>query len=50
MSLLKKNLSQIWDQLRAKKSQMSDFLESVQIKNLRGIQDLRVPFSYPVSV
>lgn len=50
MSLLKKSLSQIWDQLRAKKSQMSDFLESVQIKNLRGIQDLRVPFSYPVSV
>lgn len=50
MSLLKRNLTQIWDQLRGKKALMGEFLESVQIKNLRGIQDLRVPFSYPVTV
>jgi predicted ATPase len=50
MSLLKRNLTQVWEQLRGKKPLMSEFLESIQIKNLRGIKDLRVPFSYPVTV
>jgi predicted ATPase len=50
MSLLKRNLNQVWEQLRSKKALMSEFLDSVQIKNLRGIEDLRVTFNYPVSV
>lgn len=50
MSLLRRNLHQVWDQLRGKKTQMPQFLESVQIKNLRGIRDLKVKFSYPVTV
>jgi predicted ATPase len=50
MNLLRRNLHQVWDQLRAKKTQMPQFLESVQIRNLRGIRDLRVDFTYPVSV
>ena len=50
MSLIRRNFTQVWDQLRAKKSQMVQFLESVQIKNLRGIHNLQVNFSYPVTV
>lgn len=50
MSLIRRNFIQVWDQLRAKKPQMAQFLESVQIKNLRGIKDLQVNFSYPVTV
>jgi len=50
MSLLHKTFTQIWDQLRAKKPQLSQFLESVRIQNLRGIADLPVNFGYPVTV
>jgi hypothetical protein len=50
MSLLRRNLHQVWDQLRAKKAQMAKFLESVHIRNLRGIVELPVTFGYPVSV
>ncbi|MGI9212000.1 MAG: ATP-dependent nuclease [Methylococcaceae bacterium] len=50
MSLIRRNFTQVWDQLRAQKPQMAQFLESVQIKNLRGIEDLQVNFSYPVTV
>lgn len=50
MSLIRRNFTQVWDQLRAKKPQMANFLESVRINNLRGIADLQVNFSYPVTV
>lgn len=50
MSLLRRNLHQVWDQLRAKKAQMPKFLESVSLRNLRGITELSVNFGYPVSV
>lgn len=50
MSLIQKTFAQIWDQLRAKKPQLPQFLESVRIENLRGIRDLPVSFSYPVTV
>ena len=50
MNLLRRNLHQVWDQLRAKKAQMPQFLESVQIQNLRGIRELKVKFAYPVTV
>ena len=50
MSLIRRNFTQVWDQLRAKKPQMAQFLESVRINNLRGINDLQVNFSYPVTV
>jgi predicted ATPase len=48
--VLERNLRQIWDQLRAKKPQLARFLDEVRIQGLRGIRDLRVPFTYPVSV
>jgi predicted ATPase len=50
VSLIRRNFTQVWDQLRAKKPRMVQFLESVQIKNLRGINDLQVNFGYPVTV
>lgn len=50
MSLIRRNFTQVWDQLRAKKPQMAQFLESVQIKHLRGINNLQVNFTYPVTV
>jgi len=50
VSLIRRNFTQVWEQLRGKKPQMAQFLESVQIKNLHGINDLQVNFSYPVTV
>ena len=40
----------IWDQLRGKKPHYAEFLERVTIRNIRGIAELTVPFTYPVSV
>jgi len=42
--------SNLWDQLRAKKPQLTEFLDEITIKNLRGISDLSVRFEFPVSV
>lgn len=50
MSLTRRNFIQIWDQLRAKRPMLRQFLESVHIGNLRGIRDLQVNFNYPVTV
>ena len=41
---------QLWNQLRKKKSQLNHFLSEVRIQGLRGIDDIRVVFDYPVSV
>ncbi len=48
--MLKRNLEQIWSQLRAKKPQLSHYLEEVRIEHFRGIRELVVPFAFPVSV
>lgn len=48
--MFQKNLQQIWDQLRAKKSSLTDFLENVTVKHFRGIADLSVNIDFPVSV
>lgn len=50
MALLERELSQVWDALRGQSRQRINFLEEVRIRKLRGINDLRVPFDYPVSV
>jgi predicted ATPase len=50
MYALKKNLEQIWDQLRGQKPSRLNSLEEVQVKGLRGIVDLRVPLPFPVTV
>ena len=50
MSLIARQLRDVWDALRANRGVWDCHLEEVRIKNLRGIEDLRVPFTYPVSV
>ena len=47
---MNKAFSQIWEQLRAKKAQLPEFLEEVVIKKLRGIKELSVRFEFPVTV
>lgn len=50
MSLIGKQLGEVWDALRADSAQASDSLDRVRIRNLRGIRELDVRFRYPVSV
>ena len=50
MSLIARQLRDVWDALRASRGEWDCHLEEVRIKNLRGISDLRVPFTYPVTV
>ena len=50
MSLMRKQLREVWDALRANQQGRDDALSEVRIRRLRGIEDLRVPFQYPVSV
>ena len=50
MTLIERQLREVWDALRAQGPQRRSVLSEVRIRNLRGIQDLRVPFGYPVSV
>ena len=39
-----------WDALQGKRPHFAEFLERVTIRNIRGIAELTVPFTYPVSV
>jgi predicted ATPase len=50
MHALRKNLEQIWDQLRGQKPSRANSIEEIQVKGLRGITDLRVPLPFPVTV
>ncbi len=50
MSLIANELREVWDALRANNRSRDDSLSEVRVKRLRGIQDLRVPIEYPVSV
>ena len=47
---MKKQLNEVWDALRASQRHRDDALSEVRIRKLRGIEDLRVPLQYPVSV
>ena len=50
MSLIARELQDVWDALGAGNGHRDDTLAEVRIRNLRGIRDLRVPFDYPVCV
>ena len=50
MSLITRQLEEVWKALRASENQRRHVLQEVRLRNLRGIRDLRVPFHYPVSV
>lgn len=45
-----KHLEAVWPRLQAKKRQMPHFLSELRLTGLRGLDDLRVIFDYPVSV
>ena len=50
MPHIDRELNEVWDALRRSRGQRDEALEEVRITNLRGIEDLRIPFDYPVSV
>lgn len=50
MLLVDRQLREVWDSLRAQQAQRPDALRAVAVRRLRGIRDLRVSFTYPVSV
>ena len=50
MSLITRQLEEVWNALRASNIQRRHILQEIRIRNLRGIKDLRVPFDYPVCV
>ena len=50
MPLIERQLREVWDALRGQAIQRHNSLAEVQIRNLRGIRDLRAPFEYPVCV
>ena len=49
-SLIERELRQVWGVLQARMPHRTFNLEEVQVKGLRGIKDLRVALTYPVSV
>ena len=50
MSLIARELRDVWDALRATNGHRGDALTEVRIRKLLGIRDLRLPLGYPVSV
>ena len=50
MSLIARELREVWDTLRATNGHRGDALTEVRVRELRGVRDLRLPFGYPVSV
>lgn len=48
--MLEKRFGNLWEQLQGKKPHMPHFLDEVRIQGIRGINDLRVVFDYPVTV
>jgi len=50
MDAIGRNFERIWTQLRGQWTSRSDYIDRIQIKNLRGIRDLAVKFHFPVCV
>ncbi len=48
--MLEQRLKGLWDRLQSKKPHFRHFLLDVRLQGIRGIEDLRVAFDYPVSV
>ena len=48
--MIDRRLKQVWEQLQGKKPHLPHFLAEVYLDGIRGIEDLRVVFDYPVSV
>ena len=48
--MIQRRLTRLWNQLQGRKPQMPHFLSEVHLAGIRGIEDLRIQFDYPVSV
>ena len=48
--MIKRRLEELWGNLQGKKPQLPHFLSEIRLDGLRGFNDLRVRFDYPVSV
>ena len=48
--MIEKRFRSLWEQLHGKNPHPPHFLEEIHLKGIRGINDLRVLFDYPVSV
>ena len=48
--MIERRLKELWDNLQGKKPHLLHFLSEIYLDGLRGLDDLRVRFDYPVSV
>jgi len=48
--MIERRLAELWDSLQGKKPHLSHFLSEIYLHGLRGLDNLRVLFDYPVSV
>ena len=48
--MIERRLRTLWEQLQGKKPHLPHFLAEIHLQGIRGIDDLRVVFDYPVSV
>ena len=48
--MIERRFERIWERLQGKKPHMPHFLSEIRLRGIRGIDDLRVTFDYPVSV
>ncbi|MDE0554865.1 MAG: AAA family ATPase [Candidatus Poribacteria bacterium] len=48
--MLERRLEELWDSLQGKKPHLPHFLSEIYLDGLRGLDNLRVLFDYPVSV
>ena len=48
--MIERRLEELWSNLQGKKPQLPHFLSEIRLDSIRGLNDLRVVFDYPVSV
>ena len=48
--MIERRFRSLWERVQGKKPHMPHFLSEVRLQGIRGIDDLRVMFDYPVSV
>lgn len=48
--MIEKRFRDLWEQLQGKKSHLPHFLAEIHLQGIRGMDDIRVTFDYPVSV
>ena len=48
--MIERRFHSLWENLQGKKPRLPHFLAEIHLQGIRGIDDLRIPFDYPVSV